>query len=685
MAKKDRIHRIISALPPLDGDDRLVLDTLSYEDALGRPFECTIDVLSEDHSIDDQDLLGTSLTVSHEPVDGRKHFINGLVSEVAYFGIFKDYSRYQIIIRPWFWFLKHTTDSRIFQKKSVPEIISVICKDTHSFTDFKITLNGKFEKRDYCVQYRESDFDFVSRLLEEEGIYYYTDHTEEKHTLVFVDDSASHKPIKGDTQDKVEFRSPGKAPVDLKHISEWTFSSRVQPTNVTLNDYNFEEPKADLAAKSTITRKHQLSKFEKYDFPGRYMAKNVGTQLAKRWAEEQQLDSNEFLASGNEPALATGLLFKMVSHPRKDQNDVKYLITRSSVRIVSGEIEVFSKRENERVIDFAAIKQTQQFRPHRLTPRPIVTGPQSAVVVGKSGEEIWTDKYGRVKVQFPWDREGKNDEDSSCWIRVSHTWAGKGWGSVHIPRLGQEVLVEFLNGDPDQPIITGRVYNAIETTPYALPANQTQSGIKSHSTKTGKDDNFNELRFEDQKDEEEIYFHAEKDFTQVVENNANIKIGLDKKDKGDQTIEVHNKRAITVNEGDETIDIKKGNRILTVDKGNQTIEIKVGDRSVDVGGKETDKIKNGRTTEVTSGGDATTVKAGNHTVSVKSGKQETDASQEIVLKVGGSSIKIGPSSITIKSPEIKIEGSGQVTVKGAMTEVSGSGTLMLKGGIVKIN
>ena len=639
MAKKKRIHRIVSSLPEIDGDDRLLLDEMLYEDELGRPFKCTIKALSVDHTIKDEDLLGSSITVHYEPEKNTVRYFNGIVSEMTYLGITEGYSQYQIVMRPWFWFLKHTTDSRIFQEKTVSEIVDKIFKETHKFTDYKKSLTGQFAKRVYCSQYCESDFDFVSRLLEEEGIYYYFAHEEKKHTLVLVDDAASHKP---GPKDKVPFRLPGDAPVDLRHIWHWTIKSQLQSTKVSLGDYDFEKPKADLAADSTIRQKHKHAKFEKYEFPGRYVETKDGKQLAKRRVEEEQVEFSQFHGVSDEMKLETGFHFKMDDHPRSDQNNVEYLITQSSVRLISAEIEMFSARENELDVSFRSIKKTTPFRTKRITPRPIVTGPQSALVVGKKGEEIWTDKYGRIKVQFPWDREGKKDENSSCWIRVSQTWAGKGWGSMHIPRIGQEVLVEFLDGDPDRPIVTGRVYNADQTTPYDLPKNQTQSGIKSRSTKKGSDKTFNELRFEDKKGEEQIYFHAERDLEQIIENNATLKIGLDTKDKGNQTIEIHNDRSLTLNEGNESIEIKKGNQTTKISKGDKTVK-------------------------------------------TSSGKQVYQAGKQILLKVGGSSIKITSNRITITSPQIVLKGSTSTEVKSPVTTVKATASLTLKGGITRIN
>jgi type VI secretion system secreted protein VgrG len=308
------------------------------------------------------------------------------------------------------------------------------------------------------------------------------------------------------------------------------------------------------------------------------------------------------------------------------------------------------------------------------------------VVVGQQGDEIFTDKYGRVKVQFPWDREGKKDANSSCWVRVGSVWAGKQWGGIHIPRVGQEVLVAFQEGDPDQPIIMGGVYNAEQMPPYALPDNKTQSGIKTRSTLKGGTDNFNELRFEDKKDSEEIYFHAEKDFNRVVENNDTLKVGSDKAKDGSQTIEVWKDRTETVKTGNELVTISKGNRTVNVDKGNDEHHVKTGNRTVDVDqGNDSHNIKQGnRAVVISMGNDSLAIKMGNQTTKLDMGASNTEAMQSITLKVGQNSITIDQMGVTIKGMMVTVEGQVQTQVKGLMTQVQGSAMTQISGGITMI-
>ena len=387
---------------------------------------------------------------------------------------------------------------------------------------------------------------------------------------------------------------------------------------------------------------------------------------------------------------------------------------------------------------FQCIPAALPFRPERTVPRPRIDGTQTAVVVGNSGDEIFTDKYGRIKVQFPWDRQGQNNADSSCWIRVATPWAGTQWGIVHIPRVGQEVVVAFEEGDPDRPIVVGSVYNAQEMPPYTLPDNMTQSGYLGRSSKSGTSDNFNQLRFEDKKDSEEIYFHAEKDFNRVVENNDTLQVGFDKKDKGDQTIQIFNNQGITIGAGgsncddgsqvlsvwnsqnntigaggsnckdgsqtitvfnnqtltvgnsqasggSQTITIYK-DRTETVKTGNESVTIKQGNRIVTVSqGNDTHEISQGnRAVTIDMGNDTLTIKMGNQTTKLNLGASSTEAMQSIELKVGQNSIKIDQTGITLQGMMVKVQGQVQTQVQGTMVQVSGDAMTQISGGITMI-
>ncbi len=448
-----------------------------------------------------------------------------------------------------------------------------------------------------------------------------------------------------------------------------------------LNDFDFEKPKADLKVQRANPLEHSQNSHEIYDYPGEYLTTGEGDPYVTSRIQELQADFELCRGDGSARGMVVGGLFQLELYPNETLNK-EYLIVSTSLELRSDEYETTDTGAGGEFFrtSISAIDSKTPYRSPRITPKPTVQGPQTAIVVGKKGEEIWTDKYGRIKVQFHWDRYGKLDEKSSCWVRVSQYWAGEKWGSIHIPRIGQEVIVEHLEGDPDRPIVTGRVYNADNMPPYGLPDNQTQSGIKSRSSKSGTPENFNELRFEDKKDEEQVYFHAEKDFDRVVENNDTLKVGFEKMDKGDQTIEIYNDRKMTIG-NNETLEIGYGIK----DKGDQTIKV-YNDRTTTVGNNETLTVEKGnQSTTVKMGDQSLEVKQGNQTIKISLGKTTHEAMQAIELKVGASSIKIEPAKITIKSPQIAIQGDAMVQVKGPMTQVSGDAMLTLKGGITMIN
>jgi type VI secretion system secreted protein VgrG len=309
--------------------------------------------------------------------------------------------------------------------------------------------------------------------------------------------------------------------------------------------------------------------------------------------------------------------------------------------------------------EFACIPADLPFRPQRRTPRPLMHGTQTAVVVGPAGEEVFTDKHGRVKVHFPWDHEGKKDADSSCWVRVGSVWAGKQWGMIHVPRIGQEVIVSFEEGDPDRPIVVGSVYNADQTPPYKLPDHKTQSGLRTRSSLKGAAANFNELRFEDKKDQEEIYFHAEKNFNRVVENNDTLKVGSKDASDGSQTVEIWKDRTTTLETGNEMITLKKGNRTKTLEKGDETVELKAGKRTHKVKADDVLEVGGAQTLTVT-GDRKVTLKMGSQTTKAEAGAVNLEGTLAIELKVGSNSIKIDPSGVTITAAQITLQAQGTI-------------------------
>ena len=628
--------QLASPLPAAD----LLFESMTASGGLSQLGEIQLDLVSPKSDLKPQDLLGKPVTVTVQLRDDSKRHFNGFVTR---FGIGANRGRwfgYRATVHPWLWFLTRTADCRIFQDKSVPDIVKDVFHDS-GFSNYDFKLFRSYRKWVYCVQYRETDFNFVSRLLEHEGIYWYFMHEDGKHKLVLVDSHSAHDAAPGcKSLPFIEEGSP-TAP-DTECVSRWNATDEMQSGRAALRSFDFERPSTELAPKSKRTGPWRLDKFEVFDWQGDFIQSADGTQLAEDRIDELQLPYQVLQGSSNAHGIEVGRLLTLKNHPRSDQNG-DYLITSISH---SAHVDAYESGNSPGGFQchFAAIPAAQQFRPLRRTPKPFVQGPQTAIVVGPSGEEIFTDKYGRVKVQFHWDRLGKKDEKSSCWVRVSHPWAGKNFGVIDIPRMGQEVIVDFLEGDPDQPIITGRVYNAEQMPPWDLPANATQSGILTRSSKGGGYGNANAVRFEDKKGSEQLWIHAEKNQDIEVENDETHWVGHDrtktidhdetthvKHDRtetvdNNETITIHGNRTETVDK-DETITIHK-NRTETVDL-NEKITIGVN-RTESVGSNETISIGSNRS--ITVGASETAMVAMQRTHAV--GINETitiGAAQEVAI------------------------------------------------------
>src|SRR3954467_15647957 len=464
----ETLPRVMEVTTPL-GEDVLLFHGMHAREEMGRLGECQLDLLSptKEKAINLDEILGKNVTVKLGLPDDSTRFFNGYVTRFAQGSSYGRYTRYYATVRPWLWFLTRTTDCRIFQEMTVPDIVKLVFDD-HPAADFQFELTGAYRKWTYCVQYRETDFNFVSRLLEEEGISYYIKHADGHNTVVLTDSTGKHSPTPG--YETIPFVAPEEVVrPELEHISSWDFTREIQPGVYVHDDYDLERPSVELKTNKPLPRGYSPSDYEVYDYPGMYVQKSDGEQYASVRIDELGTQFESARAATNARGLTVGALLNLEHHKRDDQNR-EYLIVGASYDLSFENYESLPEAGGIGYqCAFVAMPSAQQFRPKRITPKPFVQGPQTAVVVGPGGEEIYTDKYGRVKVQFHWDRGGKKEEDSSCWIRVSRPWAGKGWGTISNPRIGQEVIVDFLEGDPDQPIITGRVYNAEQMPPYDLP------------------------------------------------------------------------------------------------------------------------------------------------------------------------------------------------------------------------
>ena len=585
------------------GPDVLLFERMSATEQLSQPFNFEVTLLSKRPDIRGAEVLGKRGTVILDYPGGGSRYFNGFICRFEYGGVEGDFTVYRASLRPWLWLLTRNADCRIFQDKTVPEIIRTVFQDRGFSADFENKLMRSYRKWTYCVQYRETDFNFVSRLMEQEGIYYYFKHTDAQHHILVLSDSyGSHEPLAHHR--KIPYFPPNfHEGQNREHIFDWALTQEVQSAKYTLADFDFEKPNTKLEARANSRYDAPTTIFAMYDYPGEYSTQSDGTSYAGVRMEELSAQYETVAGRGNDRGLAAGGLFSFEGFPRQDQNQ-EYLIVAATHLLQSDEYRTALAPSAGQVYEcaFVAAEGKQPFRAPQVTPKPVVHGPQTAIVVGKQGEEIYTDKYGRVKVQFHWDREGKSDENSSCWIRVSQLWAGKNWGGMFIPRIGQEVIVEFLEGDPDQPIITGRVYNADKMPPYPLPDNQTRSTVKSNSSKGGG--GFNEFRFEDKKGSEEYYVHAQKDMNVFVLNNRTVEVNGDEKVQIDKTQKINVGQTITVEAG-QSITLRTGASSIVM-KADGTITIT--GVTVTVEGKATLDLKAAMTT--VNGSAMTVVKGG---------------------------------------------------------------------------
>jgi len=671
----EQIDRPMKLTTPL-GPDALILGGFSGREAISQMFHFELKTVWEDKTklLPFDQLLGKKVTVEISSLHDKRYF-NGIVCKVTQYGRDEHFTYYSLEVVPELWLLDRKLRSRTFQHINVPDIL----KKLLTGLDVAYQIDGAFEPREYCVQYRETDLAFASRLMEEEGIYYFFKHSSSSHQLVLANTPQSHPAVP--FLPTVIWEESAHASMEEDRVFDWSKGQEIRSGKFTSWDHKFEMPTKHLEADKTImdsvtvgTVTHKLKvanndSLELYDYPGGYAGRFDGVNKSggdqpsslqhiftdnKRTVEirmqEEALSSLLIRGRGAQTGFTAGHTFDLTHHYSDNGKFVLTSVEHDAKQPVSVDDR---EKEFNYANWFTCIPSSLPFRPSRLTPVPSVRGVQTATVVGPAGEEIFPDKYGRVKVQFHWDREGSDDVNSSCWVRVATFWAGTQWGAVHIPRIGQEVIVDFLESDVNQPIVVGSVYNADMMPPWALPDNKTVSGVKSRSSPKGGADNFNMMSFEDKKGEELVHVQAEKDLKTLVKNDESREVVHDRTTviKHDETQTVTNNETITVEQGNQTIELKQGNQSTTLDMGNQSTKIKMG----------------------------------NQTNNIDLGKIETEAMQSIELKVGQSSIKIDQMGVTIKGMMISIEAQVQAEVKAVMTQVTGSAMLTEKGGIVMIN
>jgi type VI secretion system secreted protein VgrG len=680
-------EQLISISTPL-GADKLLLRNVRGEERVSGLFHFFLEMQSEEKSLDFSQIVGKSATVSMKLADGTTRYVNGIVGRFVQAGSDARFTTYYAELHPWLWLMTMSADCRIYQNKSVKDIVTGLFTEL-GFTDYSDKTTGTYDALEYCVQYNETAFAFVSRLMESAGIFYFFTHEDGKHTMVLGDDSSAFADC------------AGAATVDYGGVGSWTqqnivagctVEEMVIPGKYAVDDFGFETPSTDLMGSSDSTVATNGSKRRIFEYPGGFTKKDAAEGLSKLRLEEREAPQKALRGESFTPAFTAGGKTTLQKHYRDDVN-AAYVLLRVS----------HAATDESYTNSFEAFPAAlAAWRPARVTRKPVIPGTQTAIVVGKSGEEIWTDQYGRIKVQFHWDQLGKNDENSSCWIRVAHGWAGKSWGQMFLPRIGQEVIVSFLEGDPDRPLVTGSVYNAEQTVPYTLPTDQTKSTIKSNVSKGGG--GFNEIRFEDKKDSEEIFVQAQKDANVVIKNNETRKVGFDKKDKGNQTIDIYQDRTVTLDQGNDKLQVKTGNRTLLVDTGNDTYTV-AGTRDVKVTKKETHTNEDEFVQNVTKNytltidGDLAITVTGKVTFK-STGDMTLETSGKLTAKATGdlatqgmnisnkatTDLKNEAMNVTNKaSVNLNNEGAMIASKASGMHNVEASGILTVKGSLVKIN
>ena len=639
------MKRLLEVDTPL-GKEAFHIRSFAGTERLGRLFQYELELLTKDADLSLDDIVGEDMTVSLELPDDKVRYFHGHVSQFTRIDYHQDYAVFRVTLSPWFWFLTRTADCRIFQEMKVPDIIKEVFRE-HGFTDFEEELSGEYRQWEYCVQYRETDFNFVSRLLEQEGMYYYFKHEDGRHTLVLSDSYSAHSTFEG--FDQVKYFPPSTEGIREKEcIYDWSLSKSVQSGNYVYQDFNFKKPRTNLLSPASIARQHANADYEIFDYPGEYVDAGEGETYSRIRIEELHAQHEVVSGEANARGLHVGSLFTLDGYPSSGQN-IEHLVTSVVHHVINNDPETDDGEPASYTCRFTAMDSQQPFRAARTTPKPSIQGPQTAVVVGKEGEELWTDEYGRVKCQFHWDRYGESNQDSSCWIRVAQVWAGKSWGAMYIPRIGHEVIVEFLEGDPDRPIITGRVYNGDNMPPYGLPGEATKSTIKSNSSKGGG--GFNELRFEDKAGSEEIFLHGQKDWTISILNDKNQTVGHD------ETHSVGNNRDKSVaNDQSESIGNNK-----KVNVGTNHSEAIGSDKDLTVGANHTESIGANMSLNV----------GQNQTINVGSNKTET--------------VTINTAETIGAAKELTIGAVYQVTVGAAMNETIAAAKMEEIGAIKSVN
>ncbi|MDR5741430.1 MULTISPECIES: type VI secretion system tip protein TssI/VgrG [unclassified Caballeronia] len=752
LTSKTRTVTISGAALPTgpDGTPSLLLSALRGGETLSSIYKYTLDCRTPLESamperaaanLDLKSMIGKELTITIE-LEGMGSFlpglvgmggatnigagtreISGIVTQAHYAGQADRQSHYQLVLKPWISLAEKRSDFKIYQGKTVVEIVEAVLGNY--MYSYETRLSETYPVLDYQVQYGETDFRFIQRLMAEHGIYWFFEHSKGFHRMILVDQLGAHKPVESAAYQTLWYFPPGHR-VDREHIDAFNLDGSLQSGRWTTNDFDFKKPSAALIVQNELPQDTAHNDLERYEWPGDFTDPSQGEQFARLRMEEERAQGERAHGSGNVRDIVCGTTFRLEGFPHEAANR-EYLVIASAIA-ASEASEASGSGEYRFASSFVVQPATSVFRPPRGDyPKPRTSGPQTAIVTGPAGQEIWTDQYGRVKLSFHWDRSGVKDQSSSCWVRVSYPWAGGGYGGVNIPRVGSEVIVDFENGDPDRPIVVGRLYNAETMPPWDLPGNATQSGMLSRSMK-GSAETANGLRFEDKQGAEEVWLQAQKDMNTTVKNNESHSVTANRTKSvgGSETTTVGGTRTETVT-GDETITLQ-ANRTCSVTlndtlnvgvdqsttiKGNQTHDVIVN-RTSTVGGNDTltvtgfrEETVNGTSTETVTQAKTSTLLA-DHTVAV-TGQQVVNVGTKQAVTVGTNAtlhagdkiefvcgaakivmhssgkIEINGTDISVTGKKIVATGSDSHAINGGTVTSSATKTNTVQGSVLKLN
>lgn len=645
---------------PVEG---LLFWKLSGHEAMSEMFELSLTLLGSDARLDRTKLLGQPVAVTIPTQNAlSSRYFNGKITRVAVSAVELSgirYAAYQLTVEPDLWPMKRDRNLRIFQGQTVPQIINTLLSEYQVNVEDK--LNGSYRLWDYCVQYQESSFAFISRLMELEGIAYHFRHEAGKHTMVLTDSATRHQPVSG--YETIPYHQTASGGITTEEgIGQWALEDSVTPGIYSLDDYDFRKPNAWLLQARQNPASPSPGSIDVYDWPGRFVDHGHGEFYARIRQERWQVEHQQIHATATAIGITPGATFTLTNAPFFSDNG-EYLTTAADYYFEENSYASGGNSDISHQIHFRVIPSSVVYRPAQVTDWPRTYGPQTAKVVGPEGESIWTDKYGRVKVKFHWDRLAKGDDTSSCWVRVSSAWAGQGFGGVQIPRVGDEVVIDFINGDPDRPIVTGRVYNEASMPPWDLPGNATRMGFMTRS-KDGNIDNSSFLFFEDNPGNESVEMHSEKDMKISVENDKHVNIdgcrnttiGKDQSDTvvGDSSFHYQKKRTTKVedlelkeyNNGEQTI-IKNG-RKTDIQNGGDIRKIK-GDRELTLDGNNNEEVLANETIHI-NGKKETTIGNGD-VFTIKSGGQKQNIQGKVNVDIDGAWMQTVTGKVKVESPE----------------------------------